>query len=95
MNKQLMRIAGAFALAIAAIGAVSAQDVTTAVIPVYSDPVEAAGTVLLMGHVLGLERDLVAGARWRSGRQMITASTITRTSLRPTSTRIFSIMARM
>ena len=60
----MMRMASAFALAALAVGAVSAQDGTTAVIPVYSDSVEATGEVLVVtGQVLDSNGAPVAGAR--------------------------------
>lgn len=64
MKKQMMRLASALALAALTVGAVSAQDVTTDVIPVYSDTVEAAGDVLVIaGHVLDSNGNPVEGAR--------------------------------
>ncbi len=64
MKKHMMRMASAFVLAALAVGAVSAQDGTTAVIPVYSDSVEATGEVLVVtGQVLDSNGAPVAGAR--------------------------------
>ncbi len=64
MKQSMMRMMSACVLAALAVGAVSAQAVTTAVIPVYSDPVEAAGTVLVLtGHVLDSNGAPVEGAR--------------------------------
>ena len=59
-----MRMASAVALAALAVGAVSAQEVTTESIPVYSATVESAGDVLVLtGHVLDSNGNPVEGAR--------------------------------
>ena len=64
MKQSMVRMMSACVLAALAVSAVSAQEVTTAIIPVYSDPVEAAGTVLVLtGHVLDANGDPVEGAR--------------------------------